>query len=54
MAKYSKQHLKEIAIRTISLEGTAQYLNGIMQLAIKTGLYPSEVERRIRNIANNY
>lgn len=50
--KYSRAQLKAIAIDTVAIEGTPEYLNGIMQLSIKTGLTPVMVEQRIRNYAN--
>lgn len=52
MAKYSRAQLKQIAIDTVAIEGTPKYLNGIMQICIKTGLTPVQVEQRIRNYAN--
>lgn len=51
MGKYTPQQLKSIAIDAVNREGRPDYLSKIMTLAIKTGLNPQEVERRIRTLA---
>jgi hypothetical protein len=53
MNGYNKEQLKQLAIDTVAIEGSKEYLSKIMQLSIKMGLNPSETERRIRILAQS-
>ena len=51
MSQYSKEELRQLAIRVVAMEGSKEYLSKIMELSIKMGLNPRDTERKIRLLA---